>query len=183
MFERVLGSGCADTPSCRAHSLHKHRPLTLLDTIQFPPPEEDPSESIAITGFNYLINLFRSIDDEFSRRWNTSRSDCSAPWLAGLQRQISDALPPVLKCTDIQEVDLRATQQWLRAIVWQLATASGCLSSTATDASMTFTYPIDVARELCLILGRTPQASMEIHGIGFVRTLCPRSAGAWLTSV
>ena len=121
-----------------------------------------------MTGLCYLANLFRVIDDEFSRVWNKARSECSVSWLTQRQKQITDALPEDISCTEIQEADLRVTQQWLRAIVWQLATASGCLSSQSTDVSMTFSYPIKIAGDLLLTVNRLSRQSLEIHGIGLV---------------
>ena len=116
-----------------------------------------------------MVNLFRIIDDDFSSYWNKSRSGCSPNWLAQLQRQLTEALPEDMKCTDIQMADLKVTQQWLRTIVWQLATASGCLSSTSADLSMTLSYPIEIARELLSMTSRIPQHCLEVHGIGLVR--------------
>lgn len=108
------------------------------------------------------------IDDDFSRSWNKARSDCSANWLLQIQNQLTDALPEDVKCTEIQLADLSVTQQWLRSIVWQLATASGCLSSNSAAMSMNFSYPIDIARDLLSITNRVSRHSLEIHGIGLV---------------
>jgi hypothetical protein len=88
--------------------------------------------------------------------------------LASIQRQLSEAVREDVKVTKIQEVDIRVTQQWLRTIVWQLSTASGCLSSTAQDESMTLLYPIKISKELTEILGYIEIQAMEVHGVGFV---------------
>lgn len=155
---------------CRGFALHKHRPLTLHATIEIPPVGEDESEAVAIRGLLYLSNLFRTIDDKFSRVWNTARSECSPTWLADLQRQLTEALPPELNCTEAQEADIRITQQWLRIVVWQMSTASGCLSSSSPDAFMSFTYPIDVSKEVVDITRQLSQRALEVHGIGLVRS-------------
>lgn len=158
---------------CRGFALHKHRPLTLHATIEFPPIGDVEGDAVAIRGLLYLSNLFRTIDDTFSRVWYTARSKCCPTWLAGLQRQLTEALPPELNCTEAQEADIRVTQQWLRIVVWQMSTASGCLSSTSPDAFMSFTYPIDVSKEVVDITRRLSISSLEVHGIGLVRsTLC-----------
>ena len=124
---------------------------------------------MVVTGLSYMISLFRIIDDEFSSYWNKTRSGCSPNWLAQLQRQLTEALPEDMHCTEIQKADLKVTQQWLRTIVWQLATASGCLSSTSIDVSMTFSYPIEIARDLLSMASSIPQQCLEVHGIGLVR--------------
>jgi hypothetical protein len=151
--------------------LHKHRPLTLHATIGLPPLGEDESEAVAMRGLICLINLFRTIDDDFSRAWNTARSECSPTYLARLQRQLTEALPPELNLQEAQEADIRLTQQWLRIVVWQMSTASGCLSSTSPDVFMSFTYPIDISKEVVDITQRLPQQSLEVHGIGLVKQL------------
>ncbi|MCJ1382526.1 hypothetical protein MMC17_005639 [Xylographa soralifera] len=153
----------------RGYALHKHRPLALHATIEYPVPTEDSTDAIAITGLICLCNLFRIIDDTFSRVWNTARSECSSIWLSNLQRQLEEALPKELNCPEAQEADLRISQQWLKIVVWQMSTASGCLSSTSTDAFMSFTYPIDVSKEIFAITSRLSPQAIEVHGIGLVR--------------
>ncbi|MCJ1287759.1 hypothetical protein MMC26_007111 [Xylographa opegraphella] len=155
----------------RGYALHKHRPLALHATIEYPVPTGDSTDAIAITGLICLCNLFRIIDDTFSRVWNTARSECSTIWLSTLQRQLDEALPEELNCPEAQEADLRISQQWLKIVVWQMSTASGCLSSTSTDAFMSFTYPIDVSKEIFAITSRLSPQSIEVHGIGLLEKL------------
>ena len=152
----------------RAYALQRHRPLSLHATIELPTLTEDPSDSRTIEGFLHLINLFRPFDDTFIGLWNKARNDCSTPWLAHLQKQLTEALPATINVTDSQAADLRTTQQWLRTMVWQLAITNGYLSSTSSDSSMTFHYPIEIARDLVADLSCLPLSSMEVHGIGLV---------------
>ncbi|KAL9603992.1 MAG: hypothetical protein Q9219_000754 [cf. Caloplaca sp. 3 TL-2023] len=153
----------------RAYALQKHRPLTLHATIKLPSAAEDPSKPIA--GFLYLVNLYRSFDDTFIGLWNKSRVECSTLWLAHLQKQLTQALPTILDCTETQAADLRISQHWLRTIVWQLSITNGFLSSTSADSSMTFTYPIQIAKDLVSVTSRFSQRSMEVHGVGLIEKL------------
>ena len=89
-------------------------------------------------------------------------------WLARLQQQLSEALPVYLEGTEAQVVDLRISQQWLRTMVWQVAMSYGFLSSTAAENALTFTYPIEVSREVITTSRQFSQQAMEVHGIGFV---------------
>jgi hypothetical protein len=125
-----------------------------------------------------LFNLFGVVDDQVSEIWNNLRGDSTIvwppntqAWLTQKQRQLTDAIPAGLSITEIQEVDVKITQLWLRTVIWQLSTASGCLSSTNADESMTFHYPIDLGRELVELSSRVQIASMEAHGIGLVSLL------------
>ncbi|MCJ1478431.1 hypothetical protein MMC13_007111 [Lambiella insularis] len=155
----------------RGFALHKHRPLALHTTIEYPTITEGADDAVALTGLTCLCNLFRIIDDTFSRVWNTARSECSSTWLAGLQRQLDEALPADLKCPEAQEADLRITKQWLKIVIWQMSTASGCLSSTSTDDFLGFTYPIDVSKEVVAITSRLSRQALEVHGVGLIEKL------------
>ena len=157
----------------RAYALQRHRPISLHATIELPSPHEDPTEPNAITGFLHLINLFRPFDDTFIGLWNKARNDCSTPWRAHLQKQLTAALPARLNVTKSQEADLRTTQQWLRTMVWQLSITNGYLSSSSSDSSMTFQYPVEIARDLVDDLKELPLTSMEVHGIGLVSSNKP----------
>ena len=146
--------------------MQKHRPLTLHATIKIPKIEED--SAIATTGFVYLVKLYHPFDDTFVGLWNKSRSDCSTFWLAELQQKLTQALPVYLNVTESQAVDLRISQQWLRTMVWQLSIINGYLSSTSSESSMTFGYPIEIAKDLVSVIGSFSQQAMEVHGIGLV---------------
>lgn len=152
----------------RAYALERHRPLTLHATIELPTLNDEPSEASTISGFLHMINLFRALDDTFIGLWNKERHECSTSWLANLQQQLSDALPPNLNSTESQAADIRISQQWLRTMVWQLSITNGYLSSSSPDSSMTFKYPIEIARDLAKDISILSLQSMEVHGIGLV---------------
>ncbi|KAI4099853.1 MAG: hypothetical protein LQ339_005768 [Xanthoria mediterranea] len=153
----------------RAYALQKHRPLTLHVTINLPSAAEDPSKPIA--GFIHLVNLYRPFDDTFVGLWNKSRTDCSTLWLAHLQTELSQALPAVLDGTETQAADLRTSQHWLRTIVWQLSITNNFLSSTSSDSSMTFGYPIEIAKDLVAVTSQLSRQSMEVHGAGLIEKI------------
>ena len=150
----------------RAYALQKHRPLTLHATIGLPTVDQHVSASI--TGFIHLVNLYRPFDDMFIGLWNKSRSDCTTYFLAHLQQELSNALPDRLDTTESQAADLRTSQQWLRTMVWQLSIMNGYLSSTSSEACMTFRYPIEIAKDLVAVTSRLSKQAMEVHGIGLV---------------
>ena len=54
-------------------------------------------------------------------------------------------------------------------MVWQLSIQNGYLSSNHDDPSMTFQYPVEIARDLVSMTSQFSQQSMEVHGIGLVR--------------
>lgn len=156
--------------SNRAYALQRHRPLSLQATIKLPTQNDDPSDTQAqhLHGFLHLVTLFRPFDDGFVALWNKTRTDCSPAYLGALQKQLNDALPTYLNSTENQTADLRTSQQWLRNMVWQLSMQHGCLSSNHDDPSMTFQYPMEIARDLISMTSQFSQQSMEVHGIGLV---------------
>ncbi|MCJ1309164.1 hypothetical protein MMC25_002819 [Agyrium rufum] len=154
----------------RAYVLHNLRPLTLHATILFP-VAEDPEEVNTLLGLAHLVDLFRIIDDDLATKWNTARSKCSAPWLLDIQERLTAALPDQLECSEIQQMDLKVTQQWLRIVVWLLSLESGCLSTQSVHVAMTFTYPIDVSTEVVTLTQQYPVHTMEVHGLGFIEKL------------
>lgn len=155
----------------RAYAMERHRPLTLYASIELPTIEEEPQAAGILHGFLSLVRLYRLIDDEFMSVWNKAKSECSTAWLSELQQQLIDALPPELECTENQAADVRVTQHWLRTMVWQLSITNGYLSSSSSDVAMTFTYPIEIARDLVRDVQGFSQHSMEVHGIGLIEKL------------
>ncbi|KAH0551470.1 hypothetical protein GP486_007315, partial [Trichoglossum hirsutum] len=155
----------------RAYALQRHRPLTLQATVGLPTVEEDAREPVDLSGFNHLVNLFLPFDDVFIGLWNKIRSDCSTAWLTQLQKKLANAVPEGLQSSESQVADLKTSQQWLRTVVWQLSISNGYLSSSSTDSSMTFKYPIEIARDLLAVTGQLSRQSMEVHGVGLIEKL------------
>ncbi|KAF2141654.1 uncharacterized protein K452DRAFT_308737 [Aplosporella prunicola CBS 121167] len=155
----------------RAYALHKHRPITLDATIELPTMDEDPTERVQLSGFLHLINLYKPFDHTFIGLWNKVRTGCLPAWLAQMQQQLSEALPTYLESTEVQAVDLRTSQQWLRTMVWQLSISHGFISSMATDNTMSFKYPIEIARDLITMSSQFSQQAMEVHGVGLIEKL------------
>ncbi|KAF2477284.1 uncharacterized protein BDR25DRAFT_45191 [Lindgomyces ingoldianus] len=155
----------------RTHALHKHRPISLYATIHTPSLDESSSDSPIASGLDLLINLYKPFDDTFISLWNKSRTNANPSWITQLQTQLSEALPTFLECTEIQAVDLRISQQWLRTMVWQLCVSQGLVSSMTSDTAMTFKYPIEISRDLLSMMHQFSQQAMEVHGVGLIEKL------------
>lgn len=59
----------------------------------------------------------------------------------------------------------------LKTMVWQLSISHGALSSLAADNAMSFSYPIEVSKDLVAAASQFSQSAMENHGIGLVSNL------------
>lgn len=115
----------------------------------------------------HLVNSYHLLDSSFVDSWNESASvPASTATYTNLQQQLSRPHSASVSLTSIQKADILVTQQWLRLIVWQSSMRQGLLSSTASDESMTFTYPLKIAHSLLDVISSLPTSSIEVHGMG-----------------
>jgi hypothetical protein len=163
----------------RAYALQRHRPLTLQRTIDLPTVSPGPEAKI-LSGFLDLVSLFQNIDDTFLSLWNLSSAN-STPSLSpspppsplqesllGLQDILKFSLLDVSDRTEIQQADLLVSRQWLKIVVWQLCVGKRLLSSSTTNESMSFRYPVTIARDVILISRLLPPKAFEANGVGIL---------------
>ncbi|KAF1934071.1 C6 zinc finger domain-containing protein [Didymella exigua CBS 183.55] len=155
----------------RTHAIHKRRPITLHPSIHLPTLDDVPSDRPVAVGLELMINLYKTIDDTFVNLWNRVHGHTNPQWMAQLQTQLSEAVPAYLECTEAQAVEIRVTQQWLRAMVWQLCLNHGVVASVSQDTSMTFKFPIQISRDLLTMTHQFSQPAMEVHGVGLIEKL------------
>ncbi|CZR55952.1 related to transcription activator amyR [Phialocephala subalpina] len=153
----------------RAYALQRHRPLTLQRTISLPTVDPGPEDTI-LSGFLDLVSLFLNFDDTFLSLWNLSETDspASAQSLVQLQDILKFAIPNVSERTEIQQADLLVSRQWLKTMVWQLCVSKGLLSSASTNESMSFHYPVTIARDVVLVSHLLPPQAFEANGVGIL---------------
>ncbi|KAH6698091.1 RING-3 [Leptodontidium sp. MPI-SDFR-AT-0119] len=155
----------------QAYALQRHRPLTLRRPINLP-VVEDGREAAIIYGFLDSIDLFRHFGDGFMSLWNSAEGNGGAAVspqpLIKLQEFLKCAIPNVRERIDIQQADLLVTRQWLKMIVWQLCLNKGMLSSNATTDSISFHYPVDIARDVTLVARFLPLKAFQANGVGIL---------------
>ncbi|KAF4628530.1 hypothetical protein G7Y89_g9619 [Cudoniella acicularis] len=155
----------------RAYALQRHRPLTLQRTISLPQVAPG-AESKILSGFLDLVSLFQNFDDDFLSLWNISNSNkdsaTSPQSLIQLQNILKFAIPNVAERTEIQQADLLVSRQWLKTMVWQLCVTKRLLSSNSSNESMSFHYPITIAREVVLVSRLLSPKAFEANGIGIL---------------
>jgi hypothetical protein len=88
--------------------------------------------------------------------------------LIGLQDILKFSLPDVSDRTEIQQADLLISRQWLKTMVWQLCVSKGLLSSSSINESMSFRYPVTIARDVVLISRLLPPKAFEANGVGIL---------------
>ena len=153
--------------SCRAYSIRKHRPLTMLISPSSP-NFDDLSLRLRNSGFKQLVDLYQPFNEIFIGSWNGTSNSCSTNQVISIETQLQQAVSISMDLSEVQMADLLVSQQWLRMIVWQLCTKLGYLSSTTRHESLTFWYPIYIARDLMLSTWDMSEHSLQIHGIGLV---------------
>lgn len=159
----------------RAYALQRHRPLTLQSAIALPSAGQELGEETIMSGLLDLISLFRNFDAEFLKMWNnTTDSHTSASakeYPAKLQRFLQDSLPEVATRTANQQADLLLSREWLKIVVWQLCVSKTLLCSSSPLESMSFQFPISVARNVVVATSLLPGAALEANGVGILEKI------------
>jgi hypothetical protein len=141
-----------------------------------------------LSGFLDLVSLFQHFDDDFVRLWNVSSktpaftfsddvSPVSSSQLGGLQKVLDLSIPEVSKRNEVQQADLLISRQWLKTMVWQLCVTKGLLSSSSRNESMSFHYPVSIARDVVMVSKALNKEAFEPHGVGIV-SVTPESTSA-----
>ena len=154
----------------RSHAIRYRRPITLQITADTPSLDSrDPS----LVGFWSLAALFRPIDTSFIGLLNHEvlAISPSPEGLNYVETTVNSALGPGLDLRDTQKANLRVTQLWLRVIIWQLRLHLGYLVEESYQHSLTFRYPIDVAKDFTLSTRDLPTSSFKVHGVGMTEKL------------
>lgn len=154
----------------RSHAIRYRRPITLQVTNET--PELDTSDP-SLVGFWSLAALFRPVDTSFVALLN-HEIIATPPSLASLdyvETSVNTALKPTVELHDTQKANLRITQLWLRIIIWQLRLRLGYLSEGSHQHSLTFQYPLEVAKDLTLSTRDLPLDSIKVHGVGLTEKL------------
>lgn len=153
----------------RAYALQRHRALTLRKSIELPPVDSGPERHI-LPGFLDLISLFQHFDNDFFAIWNQSSMThaTSAEFLVRLQNVLAYSLPSTAGSTESQLADLLVSREWLKTMVWQLCVSRTLLSSSSNEESMSFRYPVKIARDVVLVSRLLPLKAFEANGVGIL---------------
>jgi len=132
--------------------------------------DEDPT---VVVGFQCISRLFSHLDRSFVQLWNSPSVAGQAQRMAGVsgelirvQHEVQSLSFETSGLSDIQKADVLITQQWLRLVFWQAAMRQGFVSSVSRERSLSYEYPIDIAKDLCVELSRLPVHAVIVHGLG-----------------
>ncbi|RYO99696.1 hypothetical protein DL763_001304 [Monosporascus cannonballus] len=189
----------------RSFAILRNKPLTLRKTPSLPAKGHSYEAPEIHAGFVKLVRSYMPLDESFVNAWNDgSDPGVSATTYLHLQeilaqpldffrkprRRHSVALAAIsiqddeageTEPTAIQKADLLMTQQWLRLIVWQSSFRQGLLSTAASNESMTFSFPLSIARDTVRALQSLPSHAIEVHGMGIFEKIF--EVGTWCVNV
>ena len=153
----------------RSHAIRYKRPITLHIT------EETPSLDVldpSLLGFLNLAELFRPLDTSFIGLLNQEVTLSPSPaYINDVEARVNSALGSGFGLYDTQKANLRVTQLWLHLVIWKLRLRLGYLVEDSYQHSMTFRYPLDIAKELMLSTRDLPASSFTVHGVGMIEKL------------
>ncbi|KAK1566245.1 uncharacterized protein LY79DRAFT_572443 [Colletotrichum navitas] len=154
----------------RSHGIRYRRPVTLQITAESPAMDDDDP---ALSGFWSLAALFSPLDTSFIALLNQEKVATlpSNVALTHVETAVNAALRSTSDLKDTQKANLRVTQLWLRIILWQLRLRFGYLAEESAHASMTYHYPLEVAKDLVLSTRDLPVDSIRVHGVGLTEKL------------
>ena len=129
---------------------------------------EEPLDQSVTVGFRILISLYRFIDNDFIDLWKGVRGHIEPSLGERLETHLSHTVPTLLECADAQAIEICVTQQWLRAMVWQLYTRYTPICSPSNDNVVLPMYLVQVSSELLTAMILYPRREIEIHGVSLV---------------
>jgi hypothetical protein len=110
-----------------------------------------------------MIGLFRGFDEVLVPLWAKARGECSESYLATLEKQLQDVLPPYLNDTQAQLGEIPMNQQWLKHKAWGLSVANG--NGNNGEASY-----VDTIHELLPMVSHFP-GNLGLHGLSLCEHL------------
>jgi hypothetical protein len=159
----------------RSNAIRYRRPVTLQVSKAAPGLEETLTGHPSLAGFRSLALLFRPLDTAFFALLNEEATyyQPSIHELGGIETAINSALEPGSNgyLDDTQKSNLRVTQLWLQIILWQIRLRLGFLSEKKEPPSLSYSYPLELAKVLMLSTRDLPLESMRVHGIGLTEKI------------
>lgn len=157
----------------RAYAVQRRKRTRLQASVTLPAvfESEDPQ---LLSGFVNLANLFSAVDDSFVSAWRGTRraSLCDEAWLAQTQKQLDATANTggMGELTEIQNLDIGVTREWLHVLAWQMGVSNGLIWGQG-EGGMRLDYPVELARKVVEITSKASPLSMDSHGIGMEQKL------------
>lgn len=118
--------------------------------------------------------MYKVIDDTFIGLWNQIHTQVSTAWITHVHTQLAAAAPPPYHAgPDLQTLEIRIAEHWLKTMVWQLCQSQGMIGNVSSEECMTYRFPIYLANGLFESIQYCPLRDLTVHSTELVSKLHP----------
>lgn len=148
--------------------------LLLREPPYLPDIYFDEYDHKALRGFQCLFALFKLLDAEIIQTWCSGTlprghdTQTARDKICSVQHHLSATSFCDEGLSHFQRADIQVTQQWLRLIFWQISMRLGFLSNWSEEPALSYNYPIELGKDLCVVLHSLPETSLRAHHFSIV---------------
>ncbi|KAJ8097646.1 hypothetical protein POJ06DRAFT_261988 [Lipomyces tetrasporus] len=114
-------------------------------------------------GFLQIINVFQLIDEPMLAAWVGRTEDISLEWIQEKNRDLKN-VPDISALSEMQQVDILITRNWLLTVLWKIAMTKYPLNDTSPKDFMSLLFPIDVFKRTLAIVSQASVHSLAVNG-------------------
>lgn len=143
-------------------------PAVLVPIDEMPPYEEMDDSFRSITqAFSSLTRLFSHLQSNILETSSTRRPVMDPDKVTTAQTDLC-AHTQHSSFTEVQQVDLFVTRQWIRLLIWEYTMRHYKMSRDSTNQAFSLLLPVTIARELLSLFPSVSAESIYAHGYGMV---------------
>lgn len=143
-------------------------PAVLVPIDEMPPYEETDTEFSSITqAFSSLTRLFSHLQSNILETSSSRRPVMDPDKVATAQTDLC-ANTQHSSFTEVQQVDLFVTRQWIRLLIWEYTMRHYKMSRDSSNQAFSLLLPVTIARELLSLFPSVSAESIYAHGYGMV---------------
>ena len=141
-------------------------PTILVPIGDLPPIEDRENDKARITqAFASLTQIFAHLRGDIldTSAWRVSTLDSSK--IVASQSDLA-VEKHTLVSSEIQQVDIFVTQQWMRLLLWEYTMRHFTMSLQSEEHAFSLLLPITIAHKLLSVLSSVTAESIYAHGYG-----------------
>ncbi|KAK2591816.1 hypothetical protein QQS21_010484 [Conoideocrella luteorostrata] len=141
-------------------------PAVLVPIEEMPPYGETDSGFSSIThAFSSLTRLFSHLQKNIFEP-SSSRKVIMDPDKVATSQLALCAQTQCSSFTEIQQVDIFVTRQWIRLLIWEYTMRHYKMSRESSNQAFSLLLPVSIARELLSLFPTVSAQSIHAHGYG-----------------
>ncbi|KAK9316499.1 hypothetical protein V1524DRAFT_32498 [Lipomyces starkeyi] len=136
----------------------------ILRADDAPTAEADAHLSARIQDWFFQIsNVFQLIDEPLLTAWDGRTDDVSVEWIQEKNRELQN-VPDIAALSEMQQVDILITRNWLQTILWKIAMTKYSLNCDSPRDFMSLLFPIDVFKRTLWVVSKASIRSLAVNG-------------------